>query len=110
MKLLLALLMLPSLAHATDWNSYHAADHFEWTDYNDSVHLLGAYAIAATGGEILKRAGMEPWAAALVAAIGAAGVGIAKETFFDSYAMKTDIKMWMAGGAAGGLTVLALEF
>jgi hypothetical protein len=86
-------------------------DRIEWTDYNDGVHLLASYSMSTVTGLTLQRyAGLKKWEAAALGALTGTFFGFTKEVFFDRYTSRTDLKMWAAGGAAGGLTILVLDF
>lgn len=114
------ILISPKYTHGADgpnggqegtWADYGHADHFQWTNYDNGVHILGAYSIALTSGLFLEhKMGFKRWEAALLGVTLAGMIGTAKETFFDGYAMRTDIKCWWGGAAAAGLTMTVLEF
>lgn len=115
-KLLIALLLALSINTAKadqikDYNPYHDVDHFSWQDYDDDIHIMSGFAISLTTGLIFQRyAKLPTWQSALYGTLIGAGVGIAKEVFFDNFTSRTDIKCWMAGGAAGGLTLISVSF
>lgn len=95
----------------SDVNPYYAQDHFQWGNYNDGVHLLAAYSATVVGALLLEhKLGMKRWQAALTMTLAIGLFGTAKEVFHDNYTSRTDIKMWWAGAASGGLTVWVLQF
>lgn len=97
----------------TDQNvgKYFDADHFSWSNYDDDVHMLIGFGGALTIGEALTHyAKMPSWEAALIGGVAMGMVGTTKEVMFDTYTGRTDIKTWWIGGAAGGVTVMALHF
>jgi hypothetical protein len=90
---------------------YYNGDHFSWSNYDNDVHLLVGFGGALVIGEALTHyAKLPSWEAALIGAVAMGMVGTAKETMFDTWTSRTDIKTWWAGGTAGGLTVIALHF
>lgn len=94
-----------------DVNPYYESDHFQWTNYNDDTHLLVAYSATVLCTLALEhKFGMKRWQAALTSAVAIGMLGTFKEVFHDEYNSRTDTKMWWAGAAAGGLTVVVFQF
>ena len=92
------------------WN-YVVADHFQWSSYDQDVHMLLGYSGALVIGEALIHYGhVRPWVASLVGTIALGLIGTTKEVMFDTYTGRTDIKTYWAGALSGGLTVIALHF
>lgn len=90
---------------------YYAADHFNWSVYDNDVHLLVGFSGSVVIGEALTRyAKLPAWESAIIGAVVMGLAGSVKEVMFDSYTGRTDQKMYWAGGLAGGLTVVALHF
>lgn len=120
MKYLISLLMLLAVpAYATEdkapngvaWNSYHTADHFSWSNYNDTIHIAVGYGVAFTTASMLQRFAKKPaWEAALLGAAAGTLMGAMKEGWLDTYTSKTDIRTWTAGAVLGGACYYAINF
>lgn len=119
MILLFSLLSSPSYADCyvqcpvNDNNiiAYHNADHFQWTNYDDDLHLalgFGGAIVIATALE--HYGGLPAWESGLIGGITMTLFGVSKEVLFDTYTSRTDIKTWAAGGLSGGLTFMVLNF
>jgi hypothetical protein len=90
---------------------YYSGDHFQWSNYDDDVHMLMGFGGAVVIGKALTHyANMPAWKAAIISSIAMGLVGTFKETMLDTYTSRTDIKTWYIGGISGGLTVIALHF
>lgn len=116
-KLMILILLVTSLVStigktdSVNWQAYHDIDHFKWTDYNNGVHILTAYAITMTGTMLLtKKFGMNKFLAAGIMTVVGGLVGTTKEVFFDKYTSRTDIKCWWAGAATAGAMSIVINF
>lgn len=116
--LLLALILalIPVKALATPplqgtAQDYYEADHFQWSNYDDDVHVLISYAGTMTIALVLEHDfGMKRWQAAFVSAFVVSTFGVAKEVLHDEYAMRKDIKGWYIGSYTAALTVTVFQF
>lgn len=119
MRILILLLALSAPCFAKEanapngiaWESYHANDHFSWSNYDDTLHIALGFSLAYVGANALeKRAHMPAWEAALIATLGSIVLESTREAFFSTYTSKTDIKTWSAGATLGGLTYTVINF
>jgi hypothetical protein len=101
------ILLITSTANAFEITS----DHFQWTNYDNGIHLLAGYSISLTTSLLLeKQFKMKPVPALIIGVLVGGFIGTVKETFFDVYASQTDLKTWWAGSISGGLTFTVIHF
>ena len=94
-----------------DCNDYVSQDHFQWTNYDDDVHMMAAFSIALTSSMIMEhRFHMNRVESALFGVVIGGLIGTSKEVFFDDYTSKTDIKTWWLGFGIAGTSVILLRF
>lgn len=120
MKYLIPLLLLFAIpAYATEdkapngipWNDYHTADHFQWEDYDDALHIAVGYGVAFTTATILhKYAKKSALESAILGVAAGALMGAMKEGFLDTYTSKTDIRTWTGGALLGGTSFFVINF
>lgn len=97
--------------NGVEWESYHTNDHFQWTNYDDLVHITIGFGMAYVGADLLnKKAGLPPWEAALIGTLGSIVFESTREAFFSTYTSKTDIKTWSGGAALGGALFYTIHF
>lgn len=99
-----------SAPNGTLWNDYHTADHFQWGDYDNTVHIAAGFTISYVGANMLSRWVKLPlWESVALATLGSISIGALRETFQD-FTSKKDIQCWSIGAAGGGLTYTVVNF
>lgn len=90
---------------------YYKADHFEWTNADNQVHMLVGFSGSLLLGEVIHQYTKLPvWQSALIGTLIMGLAGTVKEVGFDTYTSRTDISCYWAGAIVGGLTVTVLHF
>lgn len=90
---------------------YYNYDRFEWTDYDNGVHILAAHSISLATSQILyTRFHFTKLESGLIGILLAGGIGTWKETMHDAYTSKTDLKCWWGGALSGAATFTIINF
>ena len=96
----------------TTWNEYHASDHFDlFKNPNDVIHFTigfgASYLLMDVFNNQLHLTKLESFALSVLLV---STIGVVKETWFDNYTSRADIKGWEYGALSGASTFLVIHF